>query len=109
MAWTNSRRTGGGVCIKAWIKGRVFWFDLLLGVDSDEYGTDCWASMFVRGANQLNKSKQRLRELSNLAIVFLGGPYLVMERLDTVLFNLRSIDFSRGPRAFSDNFPRNVA
>ena len=66
--------------------------------------------MFVRGANQLNRSRQRLRGLSKLAIVLLGGPYLVMERLDAVLFSLRSIDFSRGPRALSgDSFPRNVA
>jgi len=66
--------------------------------------------MPVRGANQLNRSRQRLQELSKLAIVMLGGPYLVMERLDTVLFNLRSSDFSRGPRAFSDDsFLRNVA
>jgi hypothetical protein len=33
-----------------------------------------------------------------------------MERLDTVLLNLRNIDFSRGPRAFNaDCFALNVA
>ena len=66
--------------------------------------------MAVRGANQLNKSRQRLQGLSDLEIVMFGGPYLVMERLDAVLFNLRNIDFSRDPRVFSaESFPRNVA
>ena len=41
MAFTSSRRTGGGVCIKAWMKGRVFCFTVWFDVDSDEYGTDC--------------------------------------------------------------------
>ena len=64
----------------------------------------------MRGANQLNRSRQRLQELSKPAIVMSGSPHLVMEKLDTVLFNLRSIDFSRGPKAFAaDNFPRKVA
>ena len=47
---------------------------------------------------------------SGLVVTPVGGPYLVRERLDTVLFNLRNIDFSKGPRAISaDRFARNVA
>ena len=66
--------------------------------------------MAVRGANQLNKSRQRLQGLSDVGIAAPQVPYLVMERLDTVLFNLRNIDLSRGPRVFSvDSVPRNVA
>ena len=49
MALTRSRRTGGGVCIKAWAKGRVLSFAEVFDVDSDEYGTDCWATMVVEG------------------------------------------------------------
>jgi len=88
------------VCIKAWIKGRVFRFTGLFDADSDEYGTDCWARIVVRGPNQLNKSRHRLQAPSNLAIASVRSTYLVKERTDTVLFNLRNIDFSRSPRAF---------
>ena len=110
MALTNSRSTGGGVCIKAWIKGRVFCFAGLFDVDSDEYGTDCRASIVVRGPSQLHKSRHRLQEPSSLAITLVRSAYLVRERIDTVLFNLRSIDFSRSPRAFrADCFARSAA
>lgn len=66
--------------------------------------------MVVRGPNQLNKSKHRLNGSFRPCITLVGSSYLVRERLDIVLFNLRNIDFSRGPRAFSaDCFARNVA
>ena len=61
MAFTSSKSTGGGVCIRAWIKGRVFCCTTLFGVDSDEYGTDCWARIAVRGPSQLNKSRHPLQ------------------------------------------------
>ena len=98
------------MCIKAWIKGRVLCFTVVSDVDSDEYGTDCRARIVVRGPIQLNKSRHRLQELSNLAIALVRSPHLVMERPKTVLFNLRNIDLSRAPKAFSaDCFARNVA
>jgi len=66
--------------------------------------------MVVRGPNQLNKSRHRLQGPSEPAIYVVGYPHLVIERPDTVLPNLRIIDFSRGPRVFSaGRFPRNVA
>lgn len=67
--------------------------------------------MDVRGPNQLNKSRHRLqRTKSGIAIALARSPYLVMDRLDAVLVNLRRIDFSRGPKAFIANrFARNVA
>jgi hypothetical protein len=72
MAFTSSRSTGGEVCIKAWINGRVFRFIASFDADSDEYGTDCCARIAVSGANQLNKSRHRLEESSDLAIAMDG-------------------------------------
>lgn len=65
--------------------------------------------MVVRGANQLNRSRHRLQEPLNPAIIMLRGPHLVIERPATVLPNLRNIDFSRGPMVLSIPFPRNIA
>lgn len=66
--------------------------------------------MVVRGPSQLNNSRHRLQEQSNLAAAPVRDTYLVKESADTVLFSLRSIDFSRNPMAFSaDCLARNVA
>jgi hypothetical protein len=64
----------------------------------------------VRGPNQLNKSRHRLQEPSNLAITLVGNTHLVRERADAALFNLRNTDFSRSPRAVrADRLARNAA